>query len=363
MISQDAFEIAPCLREGPYAESGRLLVSSAQQLGNGQWASVVRAWAVAHLFHEQERIFASGSDPVPAFGKALERLAGLLESVRQSGVPDLTGFAAKYAQQDYSEDPVVEQATGKYYGNLFKDFSEESFLEATKLLRLRFERNGITSAMLENKRALDAGCGGGRYTVALRNLGARPVVGVDISAVGVANARQQVEAMGLSEITFKEGNVLDLPFGDNEFDIVLSNGVLLVTTDWQKGVAEVLRVMKPGGFGFLYMIEDPGGIFWDMVEILRVVMKGENKNAAQAALRALGVPANRTFYMLDHVMVAINVRLAPEEVEECLRVNGAREIRRLTRGTDFDRVEAIHRNDPFAAEKFGVGENRYVFSK
>ena len=363
MISQDTFEIAPCLREGPYAESGRLLVSSAQQLGSGAWASVVRAWAVAYLFHEQERIFASGSDPVPAFSKSLERLAGLLGSVRESGIPDLTGFAMKYAQQGSSEEPLVEQATGKYYGNLFKDFSRESYIEATELLRQRLERNGITVAMLKDKRALDAGCGGGRYTVALRNLGARPVIGVDISAMGIANARERVEALGLSDITFKEGNVLDLPFADNEFDVVVSNGVLLVTTDWQKGVAEVLRVMKPGGFGFLYMIEDPGGIFWDMVEILRVVMKGEDKNAAQAALRALGVPANRTFYMLDHVMVPINVRLAPAEVEDCLRENGARDIRRLSRGTDFDRVEALHRKDPFAAEKFGVGENRYVFSK
>jgi ubiquinone/menaquinone biosynthesis C-methylase UbiE len=361
MITQDAFDMAPCLRDGPYAESGRLLIASTERLGNGRWASVVRAWAVAHLFHEQERIFASGNDPVPAFCEALERLAGLVGSVRESGVPDLTGFAASYVEQDNSDDLL--QATGKYYGNLFKDFSKESYLEATELLRLRLERNGITAATLANKRALDAGCGGGRYTAALRNLGARPVVGVDISSVGIANARQQAEAMGLSDVTFKEGNVLDLPFPDNEFDFVLSNGVLLVTTDWEKGVAEVLRVMKPGGFGFLYLIENPGGIFWDMVEILRVVMKGENKPAAQAALRALGVPANRTFYMLDHVMVAINIRLAPEEVEECLRLNGAQDIRRLSRGTDFDRVEALHRNDPFAAEKFGVGENRYVFSK
>lgn len=363
MISQQAVDMAPCLREGPYAECGRLLVTSMQRLGNGRWASVVRAWAVAHLFHEQERIFASGSDPVPAFRESLSRLAGLVEPMRESGLPGLTGFAEGYARQDDTEDPRVEQATGRHYGNLFKDFSKESYLEATELLRLRLERNGITPAMLADRSALDAGCGGGRYTVALRNLGARPVVGVDISETGIANARQRVEALGLSDVTFLEGNVLDLSFADDELDVVFSNGVLHHTADWEKGVAELLRVLKPGGLGFLYLIENPGGIFWDMVEILRAVMQGESKNAAQAALRALGVPANRTFYMLDHVLVPINVRLAPAEVEECLRRNGAREIRRLSRGTDFDRVEALHRGDPFAAEKFGAGENRYVFSK
>ena len=30
---------------------------------------------------------------------------------------------------------------------------------------------------------------------------------------------------------------------------------------------------------------------------------------------------------------------------------------------DFDRIEALQRGDPFATDKYGVGENRYVFSK
>ncbi len=77
----------------------------------------------------------------------------------------------------------------------------------------------------------------------------------------------------------------------------------------------------------------------------------------------LGVPGNRIFFMLDHVMVPINVRLRPRQVEDALAAAGARDVRRLERGTDFDRIEAIHRGIPFAEVKFGVGENRYVFGK
>jgi hypothetical protein len=92
-------------------------------------------------------------------------------------------------------------------------------------------------------------------------------------------------------------------------------------------------------------------------------MKDEKRDFARAAIQALGIPANRIFYMLDHVLVPINIRLAPEQIEECLAESGATSIRRLTRGADFDRIETIHRNDPHADLKYGVGENRYIFSK
>jgi len=111
------------------------------------------------------------------------------------------------------------------------------------------------------------------------------------------------------------------------------------------------------------MIENPGGLFWDVIEILRAIMRGERQDRARAALQLLGIPGNRVYYMLDHVMVPINLRLSPEEIEYCLARAGATGIRRLTRGTDFDRIEQIYQGVPFATAKYGVGENRYVFSK
>jgi ubiquinone/menaquinone biosynthesis C-methylase UbiE len=167
----------------------------------------------------------------------------------------------------------------------------------------------------------------------------------------------------MTDISFQEGNVLALDFPDNSFDIVFSNGVLHHTLDWTRGIAELVRVLKPGGLGWLYVIENPGGLFWDSIEILRVITHGENRASARAALRLIGVPGNRIFYMLDHVMVPINVRLTPQQIEQSLELAGATDVRRLERGVDFDRVERIHQGEPYAEDKFGVGENRYVFSK
>jgi hypothetical protein len=116
-------------------------------------------------------------------------------------------------------------------------------------------------------------------------------------------------------------------------------------------------------WGGLYVIERPGGLFWDVIEILRVIMRHEVREVARGALQAPDIPSNRVFYMLDHVMVPINQRLTQEAVTSALLHAGAADIRRLTRGTDFDRIEQIYRQAPFATVKYGVGENRFVFSK
>ena len=67
--------------------------------------------------------------------------------------------------------------------------------------------------------------------------------------------------------------------------------------------------------------------------------------------------------MLDHVMVPINTRLTPNQIEQELKRHGATSIERLSRGAKFDRVEYIHQKVPYAKDKFGIGENRYIFRK
>jgi ubiquinone/menaquinone biosynthesis C-methylase UbiE len=296
--------------------------------------------------------------------ESLESLAQFLHAAVHSGFRDLDGPREEKNGFSFFENADVKKVTGEHYGQLFKAFANTSYWdEPVKLLRQRLEKNGIAATDFQDKSVLDAGCGGGRYSVAWRLLGARPVVGFDISTTGITDARHRIAEVGIDDVHFEQGNVLELPFDDNTFDVVFSNGVLHHTTNWQQGVNEVVRVLRPNGFGWLYVIENPGGLYWDLIEVLRVVMKDEQHDVARSALQILDVPANRIFYMLDHVMVPINVRLTPEETEEGLRAAGATKIRRLERGTDFDLIERIYQKEPFAEIKYGVGENRYVFTK
>lgn len=363
MLLESDLEIATCLTDGLIADAAQGAILAARALGRTRWASLARASSVAYLFGRMETVFASDEEPVEGLRRALDELTGFLEAATRSGFSALGETSEK--EFDRSEDPNhLEGVTGEHYGKLFKEFASTSFWdEPLRLLSVRLSRNEVDTSSIKGKEVLDAGCGGGRYTVAWRELGAGRAVGIDVSSIGVQDAQKRVAEAEIDGVEFKEGNVLDLPFQDSSFDVIFSNGVLHHTVNWETGVAELVRVLRPHGLGWLYLIEKPGGLFWDVIEILRVIMKDERRNAARGALQVLGIPPNRIFYMLDHVLVPINLRLTPEEIERCLTEAGATVIRRLSRGADFDRIERIYQKEPYAALKYGVGENRYVFSK
>jgi ubiquinone/menaquinone biosynthesis C-methylase UbiE len=346
-------------QDRPLASAGRELVEVAHSLGTSPMATALRAWLVPHLFHEQERLFAATDDPTRPLAACLKRCADRL----RASIADVNLSAAWPRASAGVAARDVEGVTANHYGNLFAGFSKEHYWdEATALLRTRLERNGVPLAF-ETASVLDAGCGGGRYTVAWKNLGAARATGIDMSPLNIATAESRVAEAALDGVDYREGNVLALDVPADSYDVVFSNGVLHHTVDWATGVRELVRVLKRGGLGWLYLIENPGGLFWDTIEILRTVLRDDSHDLARGAVQLLQLPQHRVFYMLDHVMVPINVRLRPDEIEAALAAAGARDIRRLARGADFDRVEQIHRGAPHATVKFGVGENRYVFTK
>ena len=336
-----------------FMNAGHELVAAAKALGPSAMAVERRALVVLELFRKQEQSFAGIDDPTDALVRCMEQCAKELRALPPMSDPRIG--------TETSHD--IETVTGSHYGNLFAGFSPETYWnEPTQLLTTRLERNGVATSFV-GKTVLDAGCGGGRYTVAWSKLGAARVVGIDISPLNIRTAEARASEAGLTNVEYRLGNVLALPVESASFDVVFSNGVLHHTLDWRVGLTELLRALAPEGIGWLYLIERPGGLFWDTIDVLRAVMNGDSHDIAREALQREGLPQNRVFYMLDHVMAPINERLTPDEISGALEAAGACDIRRLTRGADFDRIEQIHRGSPFATVKFGVGENRYVFTR
>ncbi|NIO19378.1 MAG: methyltransferase domain-containing protein [Candidatus Aenigmarchaeota archaeon] len=96
---------------------------------------------------------------------------------------------------------------------------------------------------------LDLGCGAGLdiylYAKAVGPKGR--VYGIDISEDMVNKTQKNMELVGLKNVEVILGHADNLPFEDNFFDVVASNGIYNLSPDKEKVLREVLRVLKPGG--------------------------------------------------------------------------------------------------------------------
>jgi len=122
--------------------------------------------------------------------------------------------------------------------------------------------NDVEKTIIEkyfNGKVLDMGCGVGRTTKYLHDLGF-DVVGVDIVGSMIKRAKKIYP-----EMKFEQGNACNLKYGDNEFDVVFFsfNGLDYISPESSRIIAikEINRVLKPGGH-FVYSSHNPLSLFF-----------------------------------------------------------------------------------------------------
>ena len=95
---------------------------------------------------------------------------------------------------------------------------------------------------------LDFGCGPGNISVGLaERIAPGELHGIDMEDSQVELARTAAHAGGHDNMTFHVGDVAQLPFDDASFDVAHCHAVLMHIPDTQAALAEVYRVLKPGG--------------------------------------------------------------------------------------------------------------------
>jgi len=94
---------------------------------------------------------------------------------------------------------------------------------------------------------LDVGCGPGTVTQGLGEVVApAPVVGCDLEAGMIERARALADEAGAGNVSFRTGNILNLPFEDGKFDVVFSSAVTEHLPNPIEAVKELARVAKSG---------------------------------------------------------------------------------------------------------------------
>jgi arsenite methyltransferase len=101
----------------------------------------------------------------------------------------------------------------------------------------------------EGERVLDLGSGGGiDVLLSARRVGPSGFAyGVDMTDDMLQLARQNAAKTGAVNVEFRKGQIEDLPLADGAVDVVISNCVINLSTDKPAVLAEMFRVLVPGG--------------------------------------------------------------------------------------------------------------------
>jgi arsenite methyltransferase len=99
------------------------------------------------------------------------------------------------------------------------------------------------------ERVLDLGSGAGTDSLVASQMVGEDgrVTGIDMTPEMLAKARAAAAAMGAANVELVEGEAERLPFPDESFDVVVSNGVIDLIPDKSVAFAELFRVLTPGG--------------------------------------------------------------------------------------------------------------------
>jgi 2-polyprenyl-6-hydroxyphenyl methylase/3-demethylubiquinone-9 3-methyltransferase len=131
-------------------------------------------------------------------------------------------------------------------------------------------------ASWDGLRVLDVGCGGGFSCEFLAHRGAI-VSGVDQSAPCIRIAREHAQQNQLA-IDYQHGVAEHLPYSEDSFDVVVCVDVLEHVANVQETLAEVSRVLKPGGFFCFDTInrtfKSKAIMIWLLEDILQEIPRG-----------------------------------------------------------------------------------------
>jgi SAM-dependent methyltransferase len=140
-------------------------------------------------------------------------------------------------------------AVGGFSQGLYREGETDGLPEEAVLASLGCGNPLAVADLREGERVLDLGSGGGiDVLLSARRVGASGFAyGVDMTDDMLELARRNAAEAGAANVEFRKGQIEDLPLPDAAVDVVISNCVINLSVDKPAVLAEMFRVLVPGG--------------------------------------------------------------------------------------------------------------------
>jgi len=159
-----------------------------------------------------------------------------------------------------TEVPLTDVSGAQVFGDTLYGAGEAAAAEHAVGASLGCGVPTAVADLHEGETVLDLGSGAGAdVLISARRVGpAGRVIGLDMTDEMLALARANAAAAGVTNAEFIKGHIEDIPLPDGSVDVVISNCVINLSSDKAAVLAEVARVLRPGGrFAVSDVIADP----------------------------------------------------------------------------------------------------------
>ena len=155
---------------------------------------------------------------------------------------------------------------------------------------------GLHPAPLEKCRVLELGAASGGNLIPMAyGLPHSQFLGIDISGVQIAEGKQKVQELGLTNLQLEQMDILDFSEDLGQFDYIIAHGIFSwVPPEVRESLIEIYRThLAPQGVGFISYNTYPG---WYMINIARDIMRFNTRGIEDPQKRATEARSALQFY-------------------------------------------------------------------
>ena len=291
----------------------------------------------------------------------LKKTLKILESTKNNFLllDNIKSFGVKI---NYIEKFSKEDTHKKLFQLLWTNFSFDEFKKERLSRYLKRIKINKLIPLIKNKKIIDFGCGHGNFLMSCYLSGSKFGLGIDYGQDSIKYANMIKNKMKISEknLRFKVATVYDTKEKKDSFDMAIQNGVFHHLKSEKKAYKEVFRVLKPGGYFWVYTVGG-GGIKDKVSKLCFRILKDLDKKMLFNIIKSAGLSTNKEYYIGDSLNAEYNFRSKESIINELKNI-GFENFKQLNGGmkTDFDKPFL---KDKYFSEKYGAGDLRFLCQK